>query len=148
MAKPWGPLEIDRRRFLQLAAVLPAAQIQTGRQASEPAIGDLVWERGPNLPRPVKGQAQGGDLLAAIQLVPVLTEAQQQLAKQEGEELKQDVEKDVGDFKPPQDLKDEPPRAVKAGNGGGQVVASDGKGKKAPPKKDPNAEPTEPEDAL
>ncbi|PYV12838.1 MAG: hypothetical protein DMG07_16160 [Acidobacteria bacterium] len=52
-------MEIDRRRFLQSAAVLPAAQIQTGRQASEPAIGDLVWERGPNLPRPVKGQAQG-----------------------------------------------------------------------------------------
>jgi tetratricopeptide (TPR) repeat protein len=94
------------------------------------------------------GQAAGGDLLAAIQVVPVLTEAQQQLAKEQADELKQDLDQDVKDFKAPKD-KDEEPRAVKTANGAGpgQVVASDGKGK-PPPKKDPNAEPTEPEDAL
>ena len=92
-------------------------------------------------------QALGGDLLATIQAVPVLTEAQQQLAKEQGDELKQDLDKDVNDFKAPKE-KDEQPRAVKTVNGAGpgQVVASDGKGK-APPKKDKEPD-SEPEDAL
>lgn len=92
-------------------------------------------------------QAVGGDLLATIQAVPVLTDAQQQLAKEQADELKQDLDKDVNGFKAPKD-EDEPPRAVKTadGAGPGKVVASDGKGK-APPKKDKEPD-SEPEDAL
>jgi len=99
-----------------------------------PPVYEQVYEI-----KQVKGQAQGQDLLAAIQLVPVLTEAQQQLAKQEAEELKQDLDKDVGEFKAPKD--DEPPRSVRAASAGGPGgAATDGK-KPPPPKKDPDAEP-------
>ncbi|HVE82177.1 MAG TPA: tetratricopeptide repeat protein [Myxococcales bacterium] len=96
----------------------------------------------------VKGLQQGGDLLASIQLVPVLTEAQQQVAKEQGEELKQDLDKDLVDIKngPPKD-DEPPPRATRSASAA--PPAADGKGK--PPAKGANkdAEPTEePEDSL